>query len=77
MSQICAAARATIQKFGVLGSVLKLLHISKIVPVGLLEETKEREKGWISNVALHIDNLEGFYLISCLHSGLYSPLWVF
>lgn len=46
MSQVCAATRATIQKLGVLESVLKLLHISKIVPVGLHEEMKEREAGF-------------------------------
>lgn len=74
MSQVCAATRATIQKLGALESILKLLHISKTVPVGLLEEMKEREKGWISSVALHIDNLERFYFISFLCSGPYSSL---
>lgn len=68
MSQVCAATRATIQKLGVLESILKLLHISKIVPVGLLEEMKEREKGWISSVALHISTWRDFisFLVSVL-----------
>lgn len=74
MSQVCAATRATIQKLRVLESVLKLLHISKIVPVGLLEKMKERRKGWISSAALRIDNLERFYFISCLCSGCYFSL---
>lgn len=43
MSQFCAATRAAIQNLGVLESILKLLHISKIVPVGLLEEVEERK----------------------------------
>lgn len=74
MSQVCAATRAITQKLRVLESILTLLHISKIVPVGLLEEMKEREKGWISSVALCIDNLERFYFISFLCSGRYFSL---
>lgn len=46
MSQFCAATRAAVQKLGVLESILKLLHISKIVPVGLLGEVKERKAGF-------------------------------
>lgn len=44
LGQFCAATRVAIWKLGVLESVLKLLHISKIFPVGLLEEVKEGEK---------------------------------
>lgn len=44
LGQFCAATRAAIWKLGVLKCTLKLLHISKIFPMGLFEEVKEGEE---------------------------------